>query len=410
MINRDRLWRRLMELGTIGRQPSGGLTRFSYTAEERAAKERVAQYLREAGAVVWEDAVGNLYGRREGTRSDGPAVVIGSHLDTVPHGGRFDGALGVLAGVEVLQVLDENSIHTAYPVEVVAFVDEEGARFRFGLIGSRAVAGALTPEDLERRDAHGVMLGEAMNQAGYDPQRFLAARRRSETLRAYLELHIEQGPVLERRDVPVGVVSGIAGPLWLSCAFEGRAAHAGTVPMGDRQDALVAASAFVLAVEEEARRVPEVVATVGTMRVQPGGINVVPGRVELTVDLRAADEARRDEVERRIRERGEALARERSVSFSVSELQRIPPVGCDPLIRSQIEDACRSLGVPYVTLPSGAGHDAMLMARICPVGMIFVRSKGGVSHHPDEWSDPGDCGWGAQVLLETVFRLAEAER
>lgn len=406
MIDGERLWSRLMELGTIGQQASGGLTRFSYTDEERKAKEQVAQYLRDAGLDVWEDSVGNLYGRREGQDPNAPAILIGSHLDTVPNGGRFDGALGVLAGVEVLQTLQEHGVETDCPVEVVAFVDEEGARFRFGMIGSRAVIGELTTDDLARCDAQGVSLAQAMREAGYAPERIGDARRRPETLRAYLELHIEQGGVLERHGVPVGVVSGIAGPLWLSVVIEGWAGHAGTTPMAERRDALVAAAEFVLAIEEEARRFPSAVATVGTVRVHPGGVNVIPGRVELTVDLRDADETVRNELEQRIRKRGEAIARYRGVTITVHELQRIAPVPCDANVRAAVEVACHRVGVPYVTLPSGAGHDAMLMARVCPMGMIFVRSKGGISHHPDEWTDKADCEWGARVLYETVLQLA----
>lgn len=406
MIDGERLWSRLMELGTIGQQASGGLTRFSYTDEERKAKEQVAQYLRDAGLDVWEDSVGNLYGRREGQDPNAPAILIGSHLDTVPNGGRFDGALGVLAGVEVLQTLQEHGVETDCPVEVVAFVDEEGARFRFGMIGSRAVIGELTTDDLARCDAQGVSLAQAMREAGYAPERIGDARRRPETLGAYLELHIEQGGVLERHGVPVGVVSGIAGPLWLSVVIEGWAGHAGTTPMAERRDALVAAAEFVLAIEEEARRFPSAVATVGTARVHPGGVNVIPGRVELTVDLRDANETVRNELEQRIRKRGEAIARYRGVTITVHELQRIAPVPCDANVRAAVEVACHRVGVPYVTLPSGAGHDAMLMARVCPMGMIFVRSKEGISHHPDEWTDKADCEWGARVLYETVLQLA----
>lgn len=241
MIQGERLWQRLMELGEVGKQPSGGVTRLSFTAEERRAKDLVASYMREAGLFVYEDAAGNLIGRKEGTNPDATVVLVGSHLDSVYNGGCFDGPLGVLAGVEVVQTMNEHGVVTHHPIEVVAFTDEEGARFRFGMIGSRAMAGTLPPEALECRDAEGISLAEAMKQAGLDPDRLPQAARKPGTVKAYVELHIEQGRVLEETGLPVGIVTGIAGLIWVKFTIEGKAEHAGATPMSLRRDPMAAA-------------------------------------------------------------------------------------------------------------------------------------------------------------------------
>jgi len=305
MINRERLWERLMELALIGKQETGGVTRLSFTAEERAAKEQVRAYMTAAGLTVREDAVGNLIGRREGRNPDAPVVLIGSHLDSVYNGGNFDGPLGVLAGVEVLQTMAEQQIITEHPLEVIAFTDEEGARFSFGMIGSRGIAGRLTYSDLQHRDREGITIAKAMREAGLDPQRIGEAVRPSGSIKAYVELHIEQGNVLESRNLSVGIVSGLAGPLWLKMVLEGEAGHAGTTPMGMRRDPLAAAAAVMLAIEEEAGKTGTAVGTVGQLQVQPGGINIIPGKVEFSVDLRDVDERVRDQVESAIRQRAE---------------------------------------------------------------------------------------------------------
>ncbi|WP_029422791.1 Zn-dependent hydrolase [Alicyclobacillus macrosporangiidus] len=405
-VNRQRLWDRLMALAEIGRQPDGGVTRLAFTPEWRRAKERVAGFMREAGLEVREDTVGNLIGRWPGRRPELPVVLTGSHLDSVFHGGNFDGPLGVLAAVEALQTLRENGIETDHPVEVVSFTDEEGARFRFGMTGSRAVAGTLTAEDLEHRDADGVSIAEAMRAYGLDPAAFREAARSKGSVKAYVELHIEQGRVLENAGLAVGVVSGMAGPLWLRFTVEGEAGHAGATPMNLRRDPLVGAAAIVQAIEAECRRHAHTVGTVGQLQVHPGGVNIIPGRVEFTLDLRDVDEAERDSAEAAILAEARAVCAARGLGLTVETLQRIPPVPCAPAIQRIIGDACGQLGMRSITLVSGAGHDGMQLRDLCPVGMVFVRSKDGISHDPAEYTSPEDCAAGADVLMHTLLQLA----
>ena len=397
-----------MSLGAIGRHSDGssGVTRMSFTREERQAKDRVAAYMREAGLAVREDAVGNLIGRLEGTHPDAPVVLVGSHVDSVPNGGDFDGPLGVLAAVEALQTIRENNIKLTSPVEVVAFTDEEGARFRFGMIGSRGVAGILKETDLLNVDQDGISIGQAMKEYGLDPERFKEAERSPGSVKAYLEVHIEQGKVLESNHLPVGIVSGMAGPLWLKFTITGEAGHAGSTPMNLRRDALVAASAIIQAIEEEAAKKPRTVGTVGQLSLQPGGVNIIPGKVEFTLDLRDVDEPTRDEVEKNILSRAEQISIERGVHCKTEVLQRIAPVICDERIQNVITEVLTELDIEPMQLISGAGHDGMQFKDLCPVGMIFVRSKNGISHHPDEYTSPEDCALAAEVLYNTLLQVA----
>lgn len=408
MIDGERLWRRISDLGEIGHQDEGGVTRLSFTDEERAAKDLVASYMEEAGLSVREDAAGNLLGRREGRDPEAPAVLIGSHVDSVYNGGDFDGPLGVLAGVEVLHAMREQGVETEHPVEVVAFTDEEGARFSFGMIGSRALAGKLADDDLENEDESGVSVAEAMRRSGLDPAKIGDAARPGGSLAAYVELHIEQGRVLENEGLPVGVVTGIAGPVWLRFALEGETGHAGTTPMNLRRDALAAAAEIMGAIEAEAAETGSTVGTVGQLDLRPGGINIIPGQVEFSLDLRDIDEAVRDGVEGRIMEKAREISGRRRVELGVEELQRLAPVSCSEEARDAARKACERLGIRPFDLPSGAGHDGMQLAELCPVGMIFVRSKDGVSHSPDERSSQEDCAAGADALYWTVLDLAGA--
>ncbi len=407
MIDGERLWRRISDLGEIGRQEEGGVTRLSFTEEERAAKERVASLMKEAGLSVYEDAAGNLFGRREGRDPESPAVLVGSHVDSVYSGGNFDGPLGVLAGIEVLHAMEERGLETERPVEVVAFTDEEGARFSFGMIGSRALAGRLTPDDLhDHEDQDGVSIAEAMRARGLDPERIGDAARPEGSVRAYVELHIEQGRVLESEDLPVGVVTGIAGPVWLRFSLEGETGHAGATPMNLRRDALAAAVEIMGLIEAEAARTGTTVGTVGQLDLEPGGINIIPGRVEFSLDLRDIDEGVRDSVESRIMEGADDICRRRSIELGVETLQRLAPAPCSELVRGAAQRACERLGLGVRALPSGAGHDGMQLTDLCEMGMIFVRSRGGVSHSPEEWSSREDCAAGGDALYWTVLELA----
>lgn len=406
MINGERLWRRIHELGEIGRRENGGVTRLSLSEEERSAKDLVISYMEEAGLSVREDAAGNLIGRREGSNPDAPVILVGSHVDSVYNGGDFDGPLGVLAGVEVLQTMQEKGIETEHPVEVVAFTDEEGARFFFGMIGSRALAGKLSGRDLRHTDANGVSVAEAMREYGLDPDRIGEAARPEGSAKAYVELHIEQGRVLESEDLPAGIVSGIAGPVWLRFTLTGETGHAGATPMNLRRDALAAAAEIMGIIEEEAAATGTTVGTVGQIEARPGGINIIPGDVAFSLDLRDIDEKVRDGVEERVRERAAEVCGRRGVGMGVEELQRLAPAPCSDLVRNAVERACERVGIRPFTLQSGAGHDGMQLTGLCPMGMIFVRSKDGISHNPEEYSSKEDCAAGCGVLYYAVRDLA----
>ena len=406
VVDGERLWRRLSELGEIGRQESGGVTRLSLTDEEQSAKDKVAAYMEEAGLSVHEDAAGNLFGRREGRYPDAPTVLVGSHVDSVYDGGNFDGPLGVLAGIEVVQTMEESGVETENPVEVVAFTDEEGARFSFGMIGSRALAGRLSPEELKHEDEDGVSIAGAMRDYGLDPERIGEAARPAGSLAAYVELHIEQGRVLENEGFPVGLVTGIAAPVWRRLVFTGETGHAGTTPMELRHDALAATAEVMAVIEAEASATGSSVGTVGQLDVEPGGINIIPGRVELSLDLRDIDEGTRDLVEERILQRTREICEKRTVRFETEVLQRMAPASCSEAVLGAARAACEKLGIRPYALASGAAHDGMQLVELCPMGMIFIRSKNGVSHSPDEWSSKDDCTVGANVLYHTVLDLA----
>lgn len=406
MINQDRLWERLQLLSKIGTTAEGGITRLSFTEEERKAKNLVSAFMEEAGLAVREDEAGNLIGRKEGTNRDAPVVLMGSHVDSVFNGGNFDGPLGVLAAVEVLQTLNEQDIQTEHPIEAIAFTDEEGARFSFGMIGSRALAGTVTQEELKNKDSNGVTISEAMAAKGLKPEEIGKAARKPKDIKAYIELHIEQGKILEQENLSVGIVTGMAGPLWLKFIVEGEAGHAGTTPMRIRRDSLTAAARIMIAIEEEAAKTGTTVGTVGQLKLFPGGINIIPGRVEFSLDLRDIDEQVRNQVEQYIRGRAKEICENQNVILTIEELQRIAPVPCAQMIQDASGEACRKSGVQAFSLSSGAGHDGMQFSDLCPIGMLFVRSKDGVSHDPAEWSSKEDCADGANVLCHTVLSLA----
>ncbi|TWH57863.1 allantoate deiminase [Desulfitobacterium sp. LBE] len=406
MINSERVDRRLRELGKIGYRESGGVTRHAFTPEDRAAKDLVISYMREAGLIVREDAVGNLIGRREGRNPKAPVVLTGSHIDTVCDGGIYDGGLGIIGAIEVLQSFNEQGISTEHPIEVYAFNDEEGSRFSFSMFGSRGVIGDLTEKDLEIKDRNGITVDEAMRNQGYDPSRIKDAVRSPEELKAFIELHIEQGKVLECNNLSVGIVTGIVNELWMKLIVKGEAGHAGATPMNLRQDALVAAAEMIQVIEGEAKKTGSTVATVGRLNVFPGGINIIPGRVEFTLDLRDTSQEVSDQVEAAIFKDLARICQERGVQLETELLQRIPPAPCSKEFQIAAKEACEKIGLQYFCLPSGAGHDAMQMVNICPIGMIFIRSKDGISHNPAEWSSSEDCADGVNVLYHVLLDTA----
>lgn len=402
MINIQRLSEHIEQLSLIGRTADGGINRFSYTDDEKRANELVTQYMESAGLTVHYDAVGNLIGSQAGTE-DLHVILLGSHIDTVPNGGRFDGSLGVLTAIEAIHSLKEQGAALRHPVKVIAFKDEEGTRFGFGMIGSRAIAGTLSTADLLRMDQDGVTIEQAIADHGLEKKPLSSAKL--ENVKCYVEVHIEQGKVLERNDAAVGNVTGIAGPLWLKFVLTGLAEHAGATPMDQRQDALVGASLIIAEVEKLAKKYHSSVATVGKLTVRPNGVNVIPGEVEWTVDLRDIDEAKRNQLEHDIKQYAETIAKERELHLHVSELQRVEPVQCDESIQQAIQESIQAIGEPVISLPSGAGHDAMQFKRNFPVGMIFVRSKDGISHNPKEFTSEEDIEKAAKVLYKTIVKL-----
>ena len=408
-VDRDRVRRRLERLAEIGRAESGGWTRLSWTEEDRQAREVVTSFMREAGMTVRTDAAGNLIGRLEGQGVGETPVAVGSHIDTVVNGGMFDGAMGVILGLEVAQVLHDENVEMKRPLEVIIFADEEGARFGAGLIGSRAMAGSLNPSELYAyRDSDGVSIAEAMREFGLDPDRVSEARVEPGSYRAYLEAHVEQGKVLEDADLPVGLVTAISAPVWLQCEVKGKADHAGATPMGLRRDALLASSAAALEVERAAREMDEVaVATVGRMEISPGGINIIPGQARFTVDIRHVDEGRREVLLDRIREAIKVQAGAYQCEALIEEIMRVSPVSLSPQLEDLLAEELRLRGVPYMRLVSGASHDAQLMASLTEVGMLFVKSREGLSHSPEEHSDWNDIASAGEGLLGAVQRLLQ---
>ncbi|WP_418959815.1 M20 family metallo-hydrolase [Streptomyces tritici] len=407
-IDGARLLDRLDRLAEIGAGENGGVTRMGFSEADREARAHVARQAVEAGLTAAVDAGGNLLIRRPGGHhgSGRPPVLVGSHLDTVANGGRLDGAYGVIAALEVLQTLHEAGAETDHETIAVAFANEEGSLFPQPFWGSMVFAGRLDALPSEPEDYSGKPLREALARAGGDLSRLASATWAPGSLTAYLELHVEQGPVLERLDRTIGVVDSITGRTQLSVQVHGRAGHAGTTPMEGRRDPLVVAARLVDAVQALAREEKLCrVATVGRLDVRPNSPNTIPDLVRLDVDLRDSDPARLRAAERTVRETLATLARAGNVRVSVDAGVRTAPVQTDPAIRDAIAASATELGYAQLTLPSGAGHDAQIVADIGPVGMIFVPSVDGVSHVPAERTAPDDLVAGAEVLLRTVLKL-----
>ncbi len=396
---------RLGALARLSDEPDR-LTRFYLSDAHRAAADLVASWMREAGMEAGLDALATVVGRWPAARPDAPALLLGSHIDTVRDAGRFDGTLGVVLAIAAVEELRRRGRRLPFTVEVLAFGDEEGCRFPVTLTGSRAIAGTLDPALLEARDADGTTLGEALRAFGGDPDAIAELRRDPASTLGYLEVHIEQGPVLEARGVPVGVVTGIAGATRAGITVRGHAGHAGTVPMAMRRDALAGAAEMVLAVEAAARAHPPAVATVGTCTVEPGVGNVVPGRVLLELDARAPEDALRRRMLAELDRRLTAIARGRGLEVAVDIRHDAPAVRCDPGLSRLLAEAVEACGHPVVELASGAGHDAMAVAASLPVAMLFVRCRGGISHSPDELVTAEDVEAALEVLLLFLERMA----
>jgi allantoate deiminase len=393
---------RINQLGAISETPEH-LARIFLTPEHRAAADLILGWMRVAGMHAHLDAIGNVCGRYEGERPGLPCLMLGSHYDTVRDAGKWDGPLGLITAISCVADLHKRARRLPFAIEVTGFADEEGIRFASTLLGSRAVAGTFVESVLGVKDSDGISMREALIRFGLDPDHIGAAARAPSELLAYVELHIEQGPVLEAKNLRVGVVPAIAGATRLAASLTGMAGHAGTVPMDLRRDALAGAAECIVTIEELCRTDQGgLVGTVGYIHVNPGATNVIPGQASFTIDLRAPTDTHRKKAVADIVRQIEAIARRRKLVLQIDVTHENRTVPCAPWLKAQVADAVAAEGYPVFELPSGAGHDGMAMIDIADIAMVFVRCRGGVSHHPDEHVDPADADAGARVLLRLI--------
>ncbi len=385
----------------------GTMTRLSLSPAHRAAADEVLDWFRAAAMIAEIDPLGSVTGRTASDSNDARTLIIGSHIDTVPDGGIYDGVLGVATGVAVVEALVRNGKRLPFHLELLAFSDEEGVRFPSSFSSSRAVAGSFDEKLLREKDRHGITREEALKAFGCDPSQWASVRRNPESLLGYLEVHIEQGPVLEAENQPLGIVSAIVGLSLGTVTVTGKAGHAGTTPMKHRHDALAAAAEMVLQIERIACDRDDVMATVGALEVVSGAGNVIPGRVTFSYDVRSSQDQTRVKAIALIMGRCREIAQERGVAIDIDMRSAMPASQSDPALMDALSTAIRKQGGTARKLLSGAGHDAMIFRTICPQAMLFVRSKDGLSHHPDEFSSTDDIGAGAQALYDAVLVLAE---
>jgi beta-ureidopropionase / N-carbamoyl-L-amino-acid hydrolase len=410
-IDKRRLMRDLNAIGRIGIGDHGSVTRLVFSIKELRSRQVLIHLMRQAGLKIHVDAIGNIFGRLDGADPKAPALLAGSHLDTVIHGGKYDGPVGVIGALEAVRTIRENKITLRAPLEVVCFIGEESSRFGFSTLGSSLVAGEVHPKDLTNAvDAQGTKLADVLSSLGISPRNLSRLARDPKSMKAYLELHIEQGPILEAKAKRIGLVTSIAAPSRFKVIFTGQADHSGTTPMEMRKDALVAAAQLIEFVEKICRKFSSmekgrVVGTVGAMKIEPGVINAVPGRAELSIDIRSTSAQAKDKVARLVKQRGAAIARDRGIPIEVLNIRAEEPVPLDKRLLRITRQLCDEKAIDYEIMPSGAGHDAMQMAKITPAGMIFIPSRRGISHNPLEWTDPDDIALGAQLLMETMIRV-----
>lgn len=405
----ERVMTRADQLAALSETPDG-LTRVYLSPQHLQANRLVGRWMAEAGMQVWQDAVGNICGRYEGEQPGAPALLLGSHLDTVRNAGRYDGMLGVLTAIEVVQALQLQGRRLPLALEIVGFGDEEGTRFGITLLGSRGLTGSWPDDWLAQTDAQGVSVAQAMRDAGLDPAQIHQAARTAGEIVAYLELHIEQGPCLEQAGLALGVVQAINGARRLNCCFTGEAGHAGTVPMQQRKDALAAAAEWMVFVERTAGlQGGNLVATVGDVQCAPGAVNVIPGEVRLSLDIRGPQDAPLAALLQTLLAEAEAIAGRRRLCFDAQAYYHIGATPCDARLQTALEQAVRQVQGRSLSLPSGAGHDAIAMAERWPVGMLFVRCKGGISHHPAEAVTTPDVALAIAAYRQVVTDLAQGE-
>jgi N-carbamoyl-L-amino-acid hydrolase len=414
-INKRRLLRDLNAISRIGIGDHGSVTRLVFSIKELRSRQFLIHQMQQIGLQVHIDRVGNIFGKLNGSNPKAPAVLAGSHLDTVVHGGKFDGTMGVIAALEAARTLKEHNVSLRSPLEVVCFVGEESSRFGFSTLGSSLLAGEVHPEDLANAsDAQGTKLEDILAGLGIYRNNLRSLRRAPSSLKAYLELHIEQGPILEALKKPIGVVTSIAAPTRFKVVITGQADHSGTTPMEMRKDALVAAAELTIAIEKICRQYSSmdrgrVVGTVGALNIEPGVINAVPGKAELAVDIRSITAAAKNRIVRLVEAEIRAIGLRRKIRLDILPIRKEDPVPLDKRLVHLLQECCEDRRVAYEIMPSGAGHDAMQMAKITPAGMLFIPSRRGISHNPLEWSDPEDISLGAQLLLDAIIRAANEE-
>jgi len=401
-VNGERLWQSLMDLAQIGGTPKGGVRRLALTDLDRQGRDRFVAWCEAAGLTVTVDPVGNIFARRAGTDANAAPVMSGSHLDTQPSGGKYDGAYGVLAALEVCRTLNDYGIATRAPIEVAVWTNEEGSRFTPVMVGSGVFAGRFTVEHARaQRDAEGISFGEALDAIGYN-----GAAPTTKPVAAYFEAHIEQGPVLEAEGKQIGVVTGGLGQRWFNLTITGMEAHAGPTPMGRRRDALQGATLIMQAIDTIGRMQPDTRGTVGYVKVEPNSRNVIPGRVSFSADLRAAGAATLEEMEKRLRETAAKVCAERCLELEIEPTVNFPPAPFAPECMAAVRNAAQRLGYSHMELVSGAGHDAIHAADVCPAAMIFVPCKDGISHNEIEDAKAEDLTAGCNVLLHAMLERA----
>lgn len=410
-INAERLWSRLHEICGIENVSEGeiySVTRQSFTDSYIRGAGILLGWMQQLGLRTWIDAAGNIYGRLEAD-SGLPCVLIGSHFDTVPNGGRFDGLAGVMAALEVVSSIIENRVRIRYPIEIIAFANEEACQFKGGMMGSSALVGKLPLDHpLVTFDSEGNRLYDAMLRFGADPDNLARAARKKEDILAFLELHIEQASLLEQKGYPIGIVSSIAGIYQFIVKISGRTAHAGAVPMNERKDALAAAAAIACEVERLSLQTGSPTrGTVGYIKSRPSEVNIIAGEAELSIDIREENEAVREDLYLSINRTIENICRDRGLEWEMRTIVDAPPVNCDKRLMDIHHLSADKLGIPHMELVSYAAHDSMILSTLWPVGMIFIRSAKGLSHCPEEYSSMDDIAAGTQVLLHSLLYISE---
>src|SRR5699024_10584788 len=397
-VNTPRIKTHIDELSAFTATPGKGVTRLTYSQEDKQAREYIKAKMSDYGLQVSEDGIGNIFGKLQAENNDAPSVIVGSHFDSVPHGGAYDGTAGVVVGLEVAALFQEEQIKPTVPLEIIAMVEEEGTRFGGGLMGSRSIVGDITDEELDTvQDKDGISLRTAMEANKLNPD--VPRKRAGETIKAFLEMHIAQGPILEDKNIPIGIVQSITGITQLEISVKGQAGHAGTTPMNQRADALLPASEIISKLPALASEIGKgMVITTGSLQVYPNGANVIPGEVVFTVDIRSDEEYDILQAIENVKELVYSFNRNK-IDTKIEQKTYIPPKALNPSIRELLRTQSEKLQIPYDTINSGAGHDAMVLSDITDTGMVFIPSKNGLSHCPEEWSSAEDIAFSAAILF-----------